>query len=68
MSQYEYQIIQMTGGGRVGQLNERMATMIAQGWAPVLMSGDATINVMLRRQVKQPAAPQADEQAQAEQQ
>ena len=49
MSQYEYTIIQMAAGGRITHLNERLEAMVAEGWEPMTISGDATVSVLLRR-------------------
>jgi len=49
MSQYEYRAIQMPVQGAVSRLNEQIATMVAEGWEPIMLSGDSTVNVMMRR-------------------
>lgn len=49
MTEYEYQVIQMAAGGRTVHLNERMENMAAEGWEPVMMSGDTAVNIMMRR-------------------
>ena len=58
MSRFEYQIIQMVAGGRVTHLNERMEAMAAEGWEPIMMSGDSGLNVLMRRAKGQGASPQ----------
>ena len=59
MNRFEYQVVQMAAGGRIGQFNERIAMMVAEGWDPIIMCGDATLSIMLRRPVAaaQAAAP-----------
>ncbi len=62
MAQYEYMIITMNAGGRITHLNERLEGMVQEGWHPIMMSGDAQVNVMLRRQRPGVAAqPQAQQ-------
>ena len=56
MSTYEYRVIQLPAQGVVGRLNEQITGMVADGWEPIMMSGDAAINVMMRREL---AAPEA---------
>lgn len=58
MGQYDYMVVQSAAGARVSILNERIETMVGEGWEPILMSGDTTVNVMLRRPKAQPAARQ----------
>ena len=65
MSHYEYQIIQMVSGGRVTHLNERMENMVAEGWEPIMMSGDTGVTVMMRRERAQQAAGEAQGEAAA---
>ena len=55
MSGYEYQVLQMPAQGTVRPLNERIAGMVADGWEPIMMSGDTTLNVMMRRALDAPA-------------
>lgn len=65
---YEYMVIQMAAGGRITHLNERLHSMVAEGWEPILMTGDNSVSVMMRRPVKagaQAVAPQAPPAAQA---
>ena len=49
MTDYEYSIIQMAAGTRVTMFNERLEHSVREGWEPFMMSGDTTINIMLRR-------------------
>jgi hypothetical protein len=53
---YEYMVVQMAAGGRVTHLNERLAAMVAEGWEPMMMCGDNSVSVMLRRAAKPAAA------------
>jgi hypothetical protein len=58
VNRFEYQVVQMAQGGRIGQFNERIAMMVAEGWDPIIMCGDGTLSIMLRRPVAaQAAAP-----------
>ena len=52
-ARYEYVIVQMSAGGRSVHLNERINNMVQEGWEPVMMTGDATVSVMLRRPLQQ---------------
>jgi hypothetical protein len=47
---YEYRVTQLLAGGNIAHLNDRMAGLVAEGWAPIMMCGDNTISVMLRRE------------------
>ena len=49
MTDYEYMILQMAAGTRITMFNERLEHQMQEGWEPFLMSGDTTLNVMLRR-------------------
>ena len=49
---YEYRVTQLLAGGNIQHLNERIGHMVADGWEPIMMTGDATISVMLRRAVQ----------------
>ena len=57
MSQYEYLLLQSAAGARITLLNERLEAHVLEGWEPIMMSGDTTLNVMLRRP-RRPAATQ----------
>lgn len=65
MNQYEYTILQSAAGARTSLLNERIEALAVEGWEPILMSGDATVNVMLRR-LRQSAAARTTASAQAQ--
>jgi len=58
MGQYDYMVVQSAAGARVSSLNERLETMAGEGWEPIMMSGDTTINVLLPRPKAQAAARQ----------
>jgi len=53
---YEYRVTQLLAGGNIQHLNDRIAHMVSEGWEPIMMTGDATISVMLRRPVQAGAA------------
>ena len=48
MAKYEYRILHMPTTS-ITVLNERVNTDAADGWNPVLMSGNDHVNIMLRR-------------------
>jgi len=66
MAQYEYQLLQMAKGTRLAQFNERLASIIEDGWDVISMCGEEHVNVMLRRPTGQ-AAQQPQKTAQAQQ-
>jgi nucleoid-associated protein YgaU len=65
MSQYEYMLLQSAAGARTSLLNERLEAHVVEGWEPVMLSGDTTVNVLLRRP-RQAAARATAAQAQAQ--
>ena len=62
---YEYRVTQLLAGGNIQHLNDRVAHMVSEGWEPIMMTGDATISVMLRRPVQAGAAAHTGNVAQA---
>ena len=50
MAKYEYRILHMPTTS-ISVLNERVNTDAADGWNPILMSGNDHVNIMLRRAV-----------------
>lgn len=70
MPKYEYHVVSKADRAPITMLNERLESMAAEGWEPIMMSGEATVNVMMRRlspeaaaQQARPAAPAAQAQA-----
>ena len=63
MPTYEYRVIQMPAQGVIGRLNDQICSMVANGWEPMMMSGDATVNVMMQRPLPATAASEAREHA-----
>lgn len=61
MAQFEYRVMHMPAGS-MGVLNERLNGAAAEGWHPILMSGNEVINVLLRRQLPESPAPQQSSQ------
>ncbi|HEY3398533.1 MAG TPA: hypothetical protein VGM19_12835 [Armatimonadota bacterium] len=55
---YEYRVEHKPAGSRMGQINDRLATLTEEGWEPFMMSGADDLAIMLRR-VKPAAAPAA---------
>jgi hypothetical protein len=48
MPKYEYRVV--TGGtAAIAHLNERINAMAEEGWEVVTISGNETVNVLLRR-------------------
>lgn len=64
MGPYEYQLIQMAAGSRTAMFNERIEHMAAEGWEPILMAGDTSVNVLMRRPRQAVAARPAQAAAQ----
>ncbi len=50
MAKYEYRCLHMPAGS-ISVVNERLASSAEENWHPILMSGDTSINILLRRQV-----------------
>ncbi len=48
MAKYEYRILHMPTTS-ISVLNERLNNDAADGWSPILMSGNDQLNIMLRR-------------------
>ena len=48
MPKYEYRILHMPTTS-ISVLNERVNNDAADGWSPILMSGNDHVNIMLRR-------------------
>ncbi len=59
MEQYEYRVVQLPAGGNITHMNERLAHMVSEGWEPFLMSGDTSVNVLVRRRAQQQSAQQS---------
>lgn len=52
MAKYEYRILHMPTTS-ISVLNERLNNDAADGWSPILMSGNDHLNIMLRRAVEE---------------
>ena len=50
MAKYEYRILHMPTTS-ISVLNERVNADAAEGWSPILMSGNDQVNIMLRRPI-----------------
>jgi len=48
MPKYEYRILHMPTTS-ITVLNERLNTDAEAGWSPILMSGNDSVNILLRR-------------------
>ena len=53
MAKYEYRCLHMPAGS-ISVVNERLASSAEDDWHPILMSGNESINILLRRQVAEP--------------
>ena len=49
MAQYEYRVEHKPAGGRVAQINDRLASLAAEDWEPILMTGDGELYILLKR-------------------
>ena len=49
-SPYEYRLLQLPEGGSVARANEQIRRLADEGWEPLLMSGDAQVSILLRRE------------------
>jgi hypothetical protein len=49
MASYEYRVEHKPAGGRLQQINDRLNALAAEGWEPILMSGDDSLSILLRR-------------------
>ncbi|MCD6351209.1 MAG: DUF4177 domain-containing protein [Armatimonadetes bacterium] len=56
MQKYEYRVVQGGAGAAISHLNERLNSMAEEGWEVVMISGDQTVNVLVRRERKEQAA------------
>ena len=65
-SPYEYRLLQLPEGGSVARANEQIRRLADEGWEPLLMSGDAQVSILLRRQLDIAGAVLAEAAATAE--
>jgi hypothetical protein len=49
MAAYEYRVEHRPAGTRMGPLNERIEGLTAEGWEPIMMTGDNELYIMMRR-------------------
>ena len=59
-SAWEYTILQMQSG-RSTHLSERLNQLCAEGFEPIMMTGDATITILLRKPAEDTPAPSAEQ-------
>jgi hypothetical protein len=55
-SAWEYTILQMQSG-RSTHLSERINQLCAEGFEPVMITGDATITILMRKPAEEKPAP-----------
>ncbi len=53
---YEYRLLQRPEGGTIGRFNEQIRHLVSEGWEPAMMSGDAFVNILFRREAGEEAA------------
>ena len=58
MPTYEYRLLQRPEGGTLGRFNEQIRHLVADGWEPLMMSGDAFVNILFRREASGDEAPE----------
>jgi len=64
MALYEFRVEHKPAGGRVSQINDRLVTLAAEGWEPIMMCGGEELNILLRRPASElPTAVTAEAEA-----
>ncbi len=58
MPTYEYRLLQMPKNATIGRFNEQIRNMVADGWEPLMLSGDACVNILFRREASAEQAPE----------
>lgn len=66
MSTYEYRLLQLPESSSISQANNQIRRLADEGWAPLLMSGDAQVNILFRREADITGAAMAEAAATAE--
>jgi len=55
VAMYEYRVLQSAASAPISHLNERINAMAEEGWEVIGISGDTTVNVIMRREKPQAA-------------
>ena len=58
MPTYEYRLLQLPDGGTVGRFNQQIRGLVTDGWEPLMMSGDARVTILFRREASAEEAPE----------
>ena len=58
MPTYEYRLLQLPEGGTIERFNEQIRNLVSDGWEPAMMSGDAFVNILFRREASEEEAPE----------
>lgn len=58
MPTYEYRLLQMPKNSTIGRFNEQIRNMVADGWEPLMLSGDVCANILFRREASAEQAPE----------
>ena len=58
MPTYEYRLLQLPEGGTIERFNEQIRRLVNDGWEPAMMSGDALVNILFRREASEEEAPE----------
>ena len=58
MPAYEYRVLQLPEGSTLGRFNQQMRGLVTDGWEPLMMSGDARVNILFRREASAEEAPE----------
>ena len=51
MPTHEYRLLKLPEASSSAQSTQQIAHLAQEGWEPVLMSGEGTLNIMLRREL-----------------
>ena len=63
---YEYRLLQLPESSSISQANNQIRRLADEGWEPLLMSGDAQVNILFRRDADISSAVMAEAAATAE--
>jgi len=66
MPTYEYRLLQLPESSSISQANSQIRRLTDEGWEPLLMSGDAHVSILFRREADITAAAMAEAAATAE--
>jgi len=66
MPTYEYRLLQVPESSSISQANGQIRRLVDEGWEPLLMSGDARVSILFRREADISSAIMAQAAATAE--